>query len=74
MGLKPWTMSFKETNSDEVKLHELLALKTSPMAFAKDVLIDILIRSNKSNGVGIDIKERLSDNQSRGEIEDIFDI
>lgn len=44
MALKPWTMSFKEKNEDEIKLHEILSKKTSPMAFAKDILIDVLVR------------------------------
>lgn len=71
MALKPFTMSFKETNPYEIKLHEILSSKTSPMAFAKDILIDVLIREN--NLVDEHKKNNISTN-NKSEIENIFDI
>jgi hypothetical protein len=74
MALKPWTMSFKETNPDEVKLHEILSLKTSPMAFAKDILIDVLVRGNslKNSNQNNEIDKNSIENND--EINEIFDI
>jgi hypothetical protein len=71
MALKPWTMSFKEKNPEEVLLHEILSGKTSPMAHAKDVLIEVLVRGNKSNHAGISQSDKSTNNECRGEIEDI---
>jgi hypothetical protein len=74
MALKPWTMSFKETNLEEVLLHEILGKKTSPMAFAKDILIEVLVRGNNVSSLGAKQSEKNNNNECRGEIEDIFEI
>lgn len=66
MALKTFTMSFKEKNPEEVKLHEILSLKTSPMAFAKDILIEVLIR-----GKTVEFRK---DTEENSEINEILDI
>lgn len=72
MALKPWTMSFKESNPDEIKLHEILDQKTSPMAFAKDILIDVLVRNKNIDSATLTTNTLTEKHTDKDEISEIF--
>lgn len=72
MALKVYTMSFKEGNKEEVELHRILSQKTSPMAFAKDVLIEVLVRGKGINANTLSTKDDIEIDEDKDSISELY--